>query len=194
MAISGISSRSTQDYSSSSSSSELSKEQSKKLDDILSRYDAKKMSETDVTNLKTELKNSGIRPGEAVKSKLDKSGFDSEMFRPADSEESSQSGSSLRMRPGMSGRPGPGGAGRPGGPGGAGGPGRAGGPGPEKTGNESSEEKTSSMLNIEVLKPLKQTLQQYDLNNLTSDDQVSLLENLRSKGIFQTGLIIDLSA
>ncbi|MEW6708483.1 MAG: hypothetical protein AB1403_01565 [Candidatus Riflebacteria bacterium] len=186
MAIEGLSAKVYQATRNQSNSTELSGDQSKKLDEILGKYDAKNFTEEDAANLKSELETSGIKPGEGVKNKLTKSGFNSELLRPEGQSGGPSVDGNRRSGPGGSGRPGQGGPGGPGGPGGSGRPARG--------TRETSSESDSTMLNVEVLKPLKQTLQQFDLNNLTGQDQQSLVEKLRSQGILQTGLMIDLSA
>jgi hypothetical protein len=49
-------------------------------------------------------------------------------------------------------------------------------------------------INTSALKQLQSILSQYDMSNLSSDDQSDLLSKLTDSGLMQTGGIIDLSA
>ena len=175
MAISGVSGSSFS-IPTSQSSQQLSTSDSKKLEEILSKYDSSNMNEESLTSLKSELQSSGIRPGKAFGDTLASAGFDPGQLNPENAEGAQRGG------PPGGGR-GPEGAGkRP--------------PPPQGQGGKSSESSNSisgQQLNVNILQPLSSTLQQFDLANLTDDDQQILINQLRSEGILQSGLLIDLS-
>lgn len=142
----------------------------KKLEEILSNYDSKSMDETSISKLKSELQSSGIKPGKGMGDMLVAAGFDPAELRPEGNERSG-------------GGRGPEGTGkRP--------------PPPPKEGNDGNSNQgiSADQLNLNILESLSSTLQNFDLNNLSEADQLELVEQLRSQGILQSGLMIDLSA
>lgn len=174
MSISSISSNSFS-MPASRTSETLSTSDQKKLEEILSKYDSSNMDENRTSQLKSELQSSGIKLGKGVGDKLASSGFDAEALKPEGSDETQRKG------PPKGGK-GPEGAGnRP--------------PPPQDGENESSSQGISAQnLNLTTLEALSSTLQNFDLNNMSTDDQQSLIEQLNSQGILQSGLMIDLSA
>lgn len=62
----------------SNQSEALTDEQKEKLEEILSNYDPTNMTEDDKKTLMDELKSSGIKPSEEVKSIIEDAGFDME--------------------------------------------------------------------------------------------------------------------
>lgn len=164
MEISGISSLSYSSATQQSDSSSL-RDQAK-LDKILSKYDSENMDESSLAELKSELSEANLSTSKSLGDKIMSAGFDPEELRPERSEGSEKAEGKKGNRP----------------------------PPPPK-GDESSEtsSSSSSQLNVNVLQPLSEILQEYDLSNLSSSDQSSLIDQLETEGILQTGLMIDLS-
>ena len=62
------------------------------------------------------------------------------------------------------------------------------------SGAQTTAAPSDQTLNTDTLQSLKSILSQYDLNNLSSDQQTSLLKQLDSAGLLQSGYSVDLSA
>lgn len=69
----------------------------------------------------------------------------------------------------------------------AGGPPPGGQPPMESTGS-------SNQISVSMMQSLQTILNQYDLTNLSSDDQTNLMQQLTEAGLTSTGSILDLSA
>ena len=67
-------------------------------------------------------------------------------------------------------------------------------PPPSDATSGSSSTSDSSGVNLTALQSLQSILDQYDLSNLSSDQENDLLSKLTSTGLMQTGNMIDLSA
>jgi hypothetical protein len=63
---------------------------------------------------------------------------------------------------------------------------------PEGSANSSSS--SSNSINTSALQSLQDILSQYDLNNMTSDQQTDLLSKLSDSGLLTSGNTIDISA
>jgi hypothetical protein len=57
-----------------------------------------------------------------------------------------------------------------------------------------ASQKTSQSINTSTLQSLKSILDQYDLSNLSTDDQTSLYSALQSVGLFQSGSLLNTGA
>ncbi len=152
----------------------LSEEQKTKLTEILSKYDSSNVSKEDAQSIAEELKGAGIGPGRATSDALKSAGFEMEKMRP----EGPPTG-------GMKGKP-PAGA-KP--PGGKGPEGVGGGKPPER-----ADASSSGSIDAESLQTLKDILDQYDLNNLSDDEQESLFSQLQSAGLIESGMLFDTKA
>jgi|GEM_PF-323713 len=158
-------------FSPSQSSSQLSSTDSKKLQEILSNYDAENMDESSLAELKSELKSANFTPTKALGDAIKSAGFDPGQLRPEDESGTQQTGAPKGK-----------GGNRP--------------PPPPKSGESegTSSAISGNSLNVDLLQPLSEILQNFDLNNLSEDDQQSIIEQLQAKGILQSGLMINLSA
>jgi hypothetical protein len=146
----------------------LSEEQKTKLNEIVSKYDSSNISTEDAKSMMEELRSEGIGPGKETAAALTSAGFEMEKMRPE--------GAKGKPPEGMKGPP----------PGGKGGP-----KGPEKGQSESS---SSGSIDAESLKTLKSILEQYDLSELSDDDQQSLMAQLENAGLIEPGMLLDTSA
>jgi predicted transcriptional regulator YheO len=66
-------------------------------------------------------------------------------------------------------------------------------PPPPPSSSDSSSD-SSSTVNVSALKSLQDILSQYDLTNLSSEDQTSLVSKLQEQGLLNTGYLIDLKS
>lgn len=69
----------------------LSKDQLAKLDDILSKFDAKNFTKADFQSLGQQLKEAGIKPSEQVKNAIEAKGIDVSKFVPQQAQTTSRS-------------------------------------------------------------------------------------------------------
>jgi len=167
MSISSITSN-TASFSSTQSGSQLSISDAKKLQEILSNYDSENMDESSLAKLKSELKSANFTPSKSLGDVIKSAGFDPGALRPEDESGTQQTGAPKGNRP----------------------------PPPPKSGEAEGNSVSASgnTLNESLLQPLSEILQNFDLNNLSEDDQQSIIEQLQAKGILQSGLMINLSA
>jgi hypothetical protein len=66
-------------------------------------------------------------------------------------------------------------------------------PPPPPSSSDSSSD-SSGTVNVSALKSLQDILSQYDLTNLSADDQTSLVSKLQEQGLLNTGYLIDLKS
>jgi hypothetical protein len=131
----------------------MTEETKKQVTDILSQYDPENLSCEDMDAINKSFKEAGIRPNGELKSMLEDSGYDAKAL-----------GDRARETQGAEGGPPPGGP-PPGGP-------PPGGGAPGGGGQVSGDQ----------LQQLSSMLEQYDLNNLSEDDQSSISQKLTELG------------
>lgn len=167
MELSGISRTS---YSSSTQqTNELNQSDLTKLEAILSKYDSENMDEDSLAALKSELSEAQFAPSKSLGDKISSAGFNPEELKPDDAQGANKAQGKKGNRP-----PPP--------------------PKQSEGSDTSSSSSSSNQLNINVLQPLSEILQSFDLTNLSNNDQTDLIDQLQTEGILQTGLMIDLSA
>jgi hypothetical protein len=128
----------------------MTEEAKKQVTDILSQYDSENLSSDNMDAINKSFKDAGIRPSGELKSMLEDSGFDAKAL-----------GDRARQTQSADGGPPPGGP-PPGGPPPSGGA-------PPGGGQQASTDQ---------LKQLSSMLEQYDLNNLSEDDQTNISQKL----------------
>jgi hypothetical protein len=142
----------------------LSDEQKQTVQDILSNYDASKVTASDAKSIFKAFEEAGIRGG-GLREAISSAGFDADAVWSL-----AHDGQKPPQGPGG---PGGGPGGRPGG-----GPGGGG----------------ATKVNSSALQALQSILNQYDFSNMTDDKEQTLISQLSDSGLLQTGSVINLSA
>ena len=157
----------------------LTDDQKTAVQSILSQYDPKNLSSSDAQSIFKSLREAGVGPSPDLRQTLSKAGFDPQQLRqliqPQDAQSSqdtagadgTQAASGHRRHHHHSG-------------------------GTSSTSGSASTSGTS--LNTSALQSLQSILGQYDLSNLTSDQQQSMVQKMNDAGLLQTGYSINLSA
>src|SRR3954447_5590814 len=140
----------------------MTEEAKKQVTDILSQYDPENLTSDDMDAINKSFKGAGIRPNGELKSMLEDSGYDPKAL-----------GDRARQTQGADGAP-------PGGPPGGGPP--PGGPPPGGGAPPGGSQQASS----DQIKQLGAVLEQYDLNNLSEDDQSNISKKLTELGFSAT--------
>lgn len=142
----------------------LTDEQKSQVESILSKYDSSSVTETDAKAIFQAFKDAGIR-GAGLKEAIEEAGFDAESLR------------SMGMPEGANGPKG----------------GPPPGPPPGGSAKTASTNGTTSVSNAS-LQTLQDILSQYNLSEMSEEDESSLLSTLTNSGLLQSGYLIDLSA
>ena len=164
--VSGISGTNSTLYTNStSSSSGLTDDQKKKLDDILSNYDSSNMTADSAKSLMDALKSSGIKPSKDVKDYLDSKGFDIKPPKGAPSPDATSILSSLNSTSLSS---------------------------ASSTSSTGSASGTSSSSNLPAY--LQDFINKEQAGTVTQDDINSLIASLQNSGQNTTGVLVDQSS
>jgi hypothetical protein len=144
----------------------LTDEQKQKVQDILKNYDKDNVTADDAKSIFKAFKDAGIRPGPGMKEAIDSAGFNADSLRELAKPADMQAASADGSTSGM---------------------GRT---------HHHKHQGTSSKSGIDMsaLQNLQSILSKYDLSNLSSDDQTSLVQQLTDSGLMQNGNMIDLGA
>jgi hypothetical protein len=152
----------------------LTDEQKSQIQTILSKYDSSNVNATDAKAIFQAFKDAGIRPSAGMKETIEAAGFDAEKLRSLGMPESTSRPQGVKKGPP---------------PGGAGGPPPGGGPN-----NKASASGTSNGVNNSTLQTLQEILSEYDLTDLSEEEEQDLLSTLTGSGLMKSGYLIDLSA
>lgn len=144
----------------------LTDDQKSQVKDILSQFDSENLTQEDAKSIFTAFREAGIQPGRDLAQTITDAGFDAEQIRTLARPE----------------------GGRPPGPPPGGGP--VGGPGGGPGGGFGA----AGSVNKSALQTLQSILQEYDLTNLSRDQETELLGKLNESGLLQGGSAINIFA
>ncbi len=152
----------------------LTDKQELTIDSILSKYDSSSLTSSDAQSIMDALRKAGIPMGSGLRDEMKTDGYDLKQVATLARQARQQDGSSSSSSNSTSGA--------------------SSSSSSTSSTSSSSASDSSGGINVSALQSLQSILGQFDLSNMTSDQQSDLTSQLQQSGLLQSGNIIDLSA